>query len=177
MKKVAIFGNTGAGKSTLAINLAEITCLPLVILDKIMYQPGGEKNPHSEYLRLHSALLKEEEWVIDGFGCVPSAWERFEAADTLIYIDLPLFIHFVWVTKRFVKGIFFNPPGWPERSPMIKSTISSYRVLWLCHRKLTPRYRKYVADSLGRKNVIHLKSSRAIKDFLNQVRCDDKNRT
>lgn len=174
MKKVAIFGNTGAGKSTLAITLAEITSLPLTILDKIIYQPGGEKNSHEEYLSFHAALLKNDEWLIDGFGCVPSAWERFEAADTLIYLDLPLYIHVAWVTKRFLKGLVVNPEGWPERSPMIKSTITSYKVLWLCHRKLTPRYRKYISKVAEKKNVVHLKSPRAIKEYLIEVSNDYK---
>jgi len=83
MKKVAIFGNTGGGKSTLAKALTEITDLPLITIDKIMYQPGGQKNPHSEYLGIHADLIKNSEWIVDGFGCVPSAWERFSAADTL----------------------------------------------------------------------------------------------
>ena len=170
MKKVAVFGNTGAGKSTLAIALADSTDLPLVILDKIIYQPGGEKNPHEVYLSAHSALIKQDKWIIDGFGCVPSAWERFEAADTLIYIDLPILTHLLWVTKRFVKSIFVNPEGWPERSPMIRSTITSYKVLWLCHTKLTPRYRKLVSKSVGKKQVVHLKTPGAICEYINRVR-------
>lgn len=170
MKKVAVFGNTGAGKSTLAIALADSTDLPLIILDKIMYEPGGEKNPHEDYLSAHSALIKNDKWIIDGFGCVPSAWERFEAADTLIYIDLPILTHLLWVTKRFVKGIFVNPEGWPERSPMIRSTITSYKVLWLCHTKLTPRYRKLVSESAGQKQVVHLKTPSAIQEYLDRVR-------
>lgn len=170
MKKVAIFGNTGGGKSTLAKALAEITDLPLVIIDKIMYQPGGKINPHEQYLSTHSELIKKDEWIVDGFGCVPSAWERFAAADTLIYIDLPLMTHFAWVTKRFVKGCFFNPEGWPERSPILKSTINSYGVLWLCHSKLTPRYRKLVVESAEEKQVIHLKSPRAIKHYIKKIR-------
>ena len=36
------------------------------------------------------------------------------AADTLVYVDLPLFRHYRWVTKRLVKGLFVNPEGWPE---------------------------------------------------------------
>lgn len=170
MKKVAIFGNTGGGKSTLAKKLAEITGLPLTALDKIMYRPGGEEVPHAEYLGIHSDLLKEDKWIIDGYGCVPSAWERFSVADTLIYVDLPLPMHFLWVTKRFLKGMLVNPEGWPERSPIFKSTINSYRVLWLCHRKLTPRYRQFVAESAKSKQVIHLKSPRAIKVFLEDLR-------
>jgi len=170
MKKVAIFGNTGGGKSTLAKTLAEITGLPLVVIDKIMYLPGGKQIPHEKYLSTHSALINEDEWLVDGFGCMPSAWQRFAAADTLIYIDLPLITHFAWVTKRFVKCVFVNPEGWPDRSPKIRSTINSYRVLWLCHSKLTPRYRQFVSESASKKQVIHLKSTSDIKEFINTVR-------
>ena len=41
MKKVAVFGNTGGGKSTLSKRLSEITGLPLYALDKIQYQSGA----------------------------------------------------------------------------------------------------------------------------------------
>lgn len=170
MKKVAVFGNTGGGKSTLAKELAEITNLPLITIDKIKYKPGGEEIPHAEYLSVHAAEISKSEWIIDGYGCVPSAWERFTAADTLIYVDLSLVTHFMWVSKRFLKGLFTNPVGWPERSPIFRSTMTSYRVLWLCHRKLTPRYRKFVLESKGDKNVIHLKSPNAIKEFLDAMR-------
>lgn len=169
MKKVAIFGNTGGGKSTLAKRLAESTDLPLITLDKIQYKTGGDKIPHDEYLRIHADLLNEEAWIIDGFGCIPSAWERFSVADTLVYVDLPLAMHFMWVTKRFLKGIFVNPEGWPERSPIFKSTFTSYRVLWLCHRRLTPAYRQLVSESTDSKQVFHLKSPRAINEFLNHI--------
>jgi len=41
MKKEAVFGNTGGGKSTLAKRLSQITGLLLHVLDKIQYQSGG----------------------------------------------------------------------------------------------------------------------------------------
>ena len=109
MKRVAVFGNTGGGKSTLARRLAELTRLPLYPLDLIQFKVGGGKVPHDEYLKAHADLVRGDEWIIDGFGCVVSAWERFSAADTLIYIDLPLFTHYRWVTKRLVQGLFVSP--------------------------------------------------------------------
>ena len=172
MKKVAIFGNAGGGKSTLAKQLAEATSLPLYSLDKIKYQAGGGEVPHAEYLNIHSGLLSQEEWIIDGFGCVSSAWERFSVADTLIFIDLPLLTHGMWVTKRLLKGLFVNPEGWPDNSPILKGTLNSYRVLWLCHRKLTPVYRQLVSDSMKSKKVHHLRSPRAIREFLNDIRSE-----
>jgi adenylate kinase family enzyme len=90
-----VFGNAGGGKSTLARRLAELTDLPLCPLDMIQYRAGGGAVAHDEYLRAHAELLRRDAWIIDGFGCVKSAWERFARADTLVYVDLPLFTHFV----------------------------------------------------------------------------------
>ena len=165
MRKVAVFGNAGGGKSTLARRLAEVTGLPLYPLDRIKYRAGGEV-PHEEYLKIHADLLRRDQWIIDGFGCVASAWERFSAADTLIYIDLPLLKHYSWVTKRLLKALFVNPEGWPENSPMWRSTLKGYRVVWLCHRRLTPRYRQLVADAASSKRIHHLKSRADITAFL-----------
>ena len=170
MKKVAVFGNAGGGKSTLAKRLAEITHLPLYPVDMIQFRTGGDKVPHDEYLKVHAELLVRDAWIIDGFGCIRSAWERFSAADTLLYIDLPLTTHFSWVTKRLFKGLFATPEGWPEGSPMIRSSVSSYRVLWPCHRRLTPKYRQLVSEARYQKRVHHLRSAKEISSFLDAVR-------
>jgi adenylate kinase family enzyme len=169
MRKVAVFGNAGGGKSTLARGLAEVTGLPLYPLDRIQFKAGGGAVPHEEYLRIHRDLLSRAEWIIDGFGCVASAWERFSAADTLIYVDLPLLTHFRWVTKRLAKGLFVSPEGWPENSPLWSSTLDSYRVLWRCHRGLTPRYREMVVEAAASKRVHHLKSAAEMRAFLQAV--------
>jgi adenylate kinase family enzyme len=170
MRRVAIFGNAGGGKSTLARRLADLTRLPLYPLDLIQFRTGGGKVPHEEYLKAHADLLLQNEWIIDGFGCVASAWERFAQADTLIYIDLPLITHHWWVTKRLIKGLFATPEGWPDNSPIWSSTMSSYRVLWLCHRRLTPRYRQLVADVAASKRVHHIKSPVEMRAFLGAIK-------
>jgi hypothetical protein len=136
----------------------------------IQFRSGGGKVPHDEYLKAHADLLRRDEWIIDGFGCVASAWERFSKADTLVYVDLPLVMHYWWVTKRLFKGGFVAPQGWPENSPMWRSTMSSYKVAWLCHRRLTPRYRQLVADVAGSKRVHHVKSPAEIAAFLNAIK-------
>jgi adenylate kinase family enzyme len=177
MRRVAVFGNAGAGKSTLAMRLAELTELPLYPIDMIQfptgYRPGekdGGKVPHEEYIRIHADLIKRDRWIIDGYGGVASAWERFSAADTLVYIDLPLLTHYRWVTKRLVQGLFKSPPGWPENAPVWSSSLDSYRVVWLCHRRLTPRYRQLVADASCSKRVHHLKSPAEMEAFLQAVK-------
>jgi adenylate kinase family enzyme len=153
----------------MARRLAELTSLPLHSVDVIQYPTGGPKIPQEEYQRIHAELLRRDAWIIDGYGGRESAWERFAAADTLVYIDLPLTRHFAWITKRLVNGMFKTPEGWPDGSPMIMSTISSYRALWLCHRHLTPKYRQLVAEAQEGKRVYHLRSASEIESFLSAV--------
>jgi adenylate kinase family enzyme len=169
MKRVAVFGNSGAGKSTLARRLAELTGLPLYPLDLIQFKPGGGLVPHDEYLRVHADILERPAWIIDGFGCAQSAWQRFAAADTLIYPDLAMSTQWWWVTKRFLKGLFANPEGWPENSPLWSSTLQCYRTLTLCERHMAPKYRQLVIDAAATKQVHHLRSPRQVRDFLDTV--------
>ena len=86
-----------------------------------------------------------------------------------MYIDLPLLTHYWWVTKRLARGQFATPEGWPENSPMWSSTMSSYRVVGLCHRNLTPRYRQLVTEQASAKRVHHLKSPAEMTKFLQAV--------
>lgn len=174
MKKVAVFGNAGGGKSTLSRRLAEVTGLPLYTLDIIQFRGGryrpdekdGGKLSNEEYISIHRKILIRDEWIIDGYGSLPTVWERLSAADTLVYIDLPIMTHYWGVTKRCVIGLFQNPKGWPENSPVWESTLDGYRVVWLCHRRLTPRYRQRIADEASSKQVHHLTSRAAMKAFL-----------
>jgi adenylate kinase family enzyme len=183
VKKVAVFGNAGGGKSTVARRLAEITGLPLIVLDFLQFpegyrsdRDGGGKISDDQYTKLHSEIIGRAEWVIDGYGSVASAWDRFAVADTLVYVDLPLSMHYWGVTKRLVKGLFKTPPGWPENSPVLQSSLSSYQIVWLYHTRLTPRYRKLVTESPS-KHVHHLRSYAQMSRFLEAVQRDYRGRT
>jgi adenylate kinase family enzyme len=170
MKKIAVFGNAGGGKSTLSKKLSEITGLPLYALDKIKFESEGVVVPDQDYKSAHEKILAGDQWIIDGFGSIETVWQRLDLADCLIFIDLPLYVHFWWVTKRMIKGSFKTPEGWPEKSPIFKSSISSYRVLWLCHKYLNPKYRAYIEQAQNTKVVYHLKSTEQIAQCLNQFK-------
>ncbi|NER79338.1 MAG: adenylate kinase [Leptolyngbya sp. SIO1D8] len=169
MKKVAVFGNAGGGKSTLSKRLSEITGLPLHVLDKVQYQPGGIEVSEEAYQQAHQEILQSDRWIIDGFGSMETLWPRLNEADSLVFIDLPLTVHFLWVTKRMMTGFFQPPDGWPERTPILKSSMNSYRVLWLCHKYLTPRYRKYIEQARSIKQVYHIQSTAQISRFFESI--------
>ena len=169
MKKVAVFGNAGGGKSTLSRRLGDMTGLPWVPLDSIQYRPGGGEVPHTEFKAAHDELLQQDQWIVDGFGSIDTVWERLKVADTLVYLDMPVWRHYWWVTKRFLQGAWAWPAGWPEGSSLLKGTLKSYPTVRLCHAKLTPKYREYVEQARASKQVYHLRSLKDIETFYQTV--------
>lgn len=73
------------------------------------------------------------------------------------------------MTKRLTTGKFIPPEGLPEKSPILKSSIHSYRVLWLCHKYLAPRYREYVDRAQNTKSVYHIRSTEEISQFFESI--------
>ena len=140
------------------------------MIDKLQFRDGGDAVSHDDYLKAHAELMQRDEWIIDGFGSVATASERFARADTLVYIDLPLATHYWWVTKRLAKGLFVAPDGWPANSPLWSSSLQSYKVIGRCHRGLTPKYRQYIAEAATSKRIHHLQSRADITAFLEAVR-------
>ena len=119
MKKVAIFGKPGNGKSTLAKKLSLSTGINLYAVDAILYKANGEEIELESYLEAHDSILDTNEWIIEGFApfkSLESFYKRLEKADTLIYIDLPYPITYWLVAKRLLTGMFVKPEGWPDRS-------------------------------------------------------------
>jgi len=127
--KIAVFGKPGGGKSTLSRQIAAATRLPLHQLDLVQFQRGGSKVADEEFLRRHAEIVAEEKWVVDGFGNPKAFAAMLHAADVLVYVERSYFTHYWWVTKRLLKSPFSKPLGWPEGSPVVSSTLSSYRFL------------------------------------------------
>ena len=132
MKRIAVFGKPGSGKSTLSKNLAAATDIELYALDSILYKKNGDQVDRETYDEEHENILSSENWIIDGFGPIGSFNQRLDAADTLIYIDLPYVTSYWLVTKRLLKGLIVKPEGWPEGSSIFKGTLQGYKVLRLC---------------------------------------------
>lgn len=151
--KVAVFGKPGGGKSTLSRKISVAANLPLHQLDLIKYKPGGAQVPVEVFMKQHAQILAAERWVIDGFGNAQSFEATLREADVLVYVERAPLIHYWWVTKRFLLSPFTKPLGWPEGSPMLRSTISSYRFLRLSARFWTPELKARLLALQPRKRV------------------------
>lgn len=174
--KVAVFGKPGGGKSTLSQHIASVTNLPLHQLDLIQFVEGGGKVPDEVFVKRHAEILASPHWVIDGFGTPRSFEDLLRAADVLVYVDRAAVVHYWWVTKRFILSPFTKPLGWPDRSPILKSTISSYRFLRQSYKFWTPAFRaKLFALKPGKRVYIVERQSDAsamLEELIGLAVCD-----
>ena len=100
MKRVVILGRGGAGKSTLAQRLGELTKLPVIELDKIFWQPGLAPTSRDQWIAVQQKLISEQRWIMDGdLGPYDAAETRLQAADTIIFLDFSL-VRCTWRALR-----------------------------------------------------------------------------
>ncbi len=85
MKRVAIIGNGGAGKSTLAIALGQQTKLPVHHLDQLIWEANFQPISEEIFIKRHNKLLEKDAWIIEGVGYDSTIEDRIRASDTFIY--------------------------------------------------------------------------------------------
>lgn len=100
MQRIAVIGNCGGGKTTLARLLSKATDLPLYHVDSIQLGPGRTLTLPEECDRRLDELLLKPKWIIDGLGTRDAIERRVRAADTVVFIDFPLLVHYWWAAKR-----------------------------------------------------------------------------
>jgi adenylate kinase family enzyme len=66
MRRVLVIGSGGAGKSTFATRLAQLTGLPLFHLDALYWKPGWVETPKEVWSRTMGQLIAGARWVMDG---------------------------------------------------------------------------------------------------------------
>ncbi len=166
MKKIAVFGKPGSGKSTLSKELASMTGIPLYQLDSILYEKNGIRVDRKTYDRKHDDILSSESWIIDGFDLIEPFNKRLEAADTLIYIDLPYFVSYYLVTKRLLKGLIVKPEGWPDGSSILKGSLQSYKVLKLCPKFWNHGFLQKLQEASTDKSIYVISSISELNEFV-----------
>lgn len=167
MNKIAVFGKPGGGKSTLSKKLAKVTGIKLYPLDLIEFHKDGQRVSSQEYQITHDEILNSKSWLIDGLGTIDSFWLRLNAADTLVYIDLPYWQHYWWASKRLLISPFVKPQGWPDGSSVLKGTIASWKYLRLSPKFWTDELLNKIKGIAKNKRLYHITTVKELNNFIN----------
>ena len=88
--RIAVVGNSGSGKTTVAARLARALGCPHVELDALYWGPNWTAVPVEEFHRRLDQRLSEPAWVADGNYWGSSAGRHIRRAQTLVWLDYPL---------------------------------------------------------------------------------------
>jgi adenylate kinase family enzyme len=147
MSRIAIIGNAGGGKSTLARKLAARRGLPHIEIDRLLWESGWVLTPADVYARQHREIISQCEWVIDGLGRQDSLAERLDRATEIILIDMPLWMHFWLAAERqiaWATGVLDHAPGGIAQMP---PTEGLFQTIWQVDHDWMPGIRTLCAEA------------------------------
>ncbi len=86
VKRIAVIGISGSGKSTYARTLSKELDIPVYHMDSLFWRPNWTEVPKAEWLAQEAQLITKDKWIIEGYVCEASI-ERLRQADKIIYLD------------------------------------------------------------------------------------------
>lgn len=168
MKRIAIIGCCGAGKSTLARNLGQKLALPVIHLDTYYWRSHWVETPKNDWDIVHQKLLKGDSWIIDGnYGSTMDT--RIEAADTIVWLNLPNNLCLWRIIKRYLqyRGRTRDDmaDGCPERL-----TWEFLQYVYNFPKQQRPKILFLLDRYQNSKEIIILKNPNQVKTFLEETK-------
>ncbi len=164
MKRIAIIGSSGSGKSTFANNLGKKLNRKVIHLDKEYYHSGWEeKYPIKEdWNNFQRSLVEQQEWIIDG-NYRSSLDIRLSQADTIIFFDFP-----VWrcLFRVFARTLSMEQPF--DKPEGTRNTISWRLIKFIF---TYPRQKVYnLIDGFRHKSKVYIvKNNKEIQKLLDSM--------
>ncbi len=171
MKRIAIIGSSGSGKSTFARQLGAILHIPVIHLDAIFWQPDWVKTPRDEWRRIQEELIKPESWIIDGHY-ENTLDIRMAAADTIIFLDYSRMLCLYRVLRRRIQ---YAGKTRPDLAPGCSEKIDRELIQWIWSYPATARpqaLQKLEYYTTGR-TIIILHNPAETRQFLAKVKAQN----
>jgi adenylate kinase family enzyme len=170
MRRIAVIASaSGNGKTTLGRELARRLVVPFVELDALVHGPGWLETPDDELRTAVEPILAADGWVIDG------AYQRklgdlvLQAADVVVWIDLP--IH-VWL-RRLVRRTFRRARGretlWNGNRESLAGAVWGRRSLFVWAIRTHFERRRDWPQELARYTVVRLRTPADVEAFLDSA--------
>ncbi len=157
MRRVAVIGCGGSGKTRLSLELGRRLNLPVVHIDR-HHAGGGAGWPD-----VHRELVMRERWVIDGMKPGVLA-DRLERADAVIFLDLRRRTCLRGVVGRRVRRLLVRDGGAVPGAMSGGLDPAFVRWVWRFRRDVRPSILRQLDDFDG--DVVVLRSRREVDGFV-----------
>ena len=177
MRRISVTGSSGSGKSTLCRELACILGAPHIELDALQHQPNWTERPADEFESELAGVVARDAWIVDGNYTVRARPLVWPAADTVIWLDLPLRLVMRQVIGRTLRRQWKREVLWNGNRErwhnMIDPRPSRNVMLWALTRHGRKRESMLAAmedPQWGHLTFVRLRSRAEIGQFVDDVR-------
>jgi adenylate kinase family enzyme len=167
LRRIAIVGCGGSGKSFLARELGRRTAIEVTHLDALYWDANWQpRQSAGEWEALLRRLVEADAWIMDGnYGATMDV--RLAAADTVIFLDLPTHVCLRRVLVRRLRSLTGHRRteiAGPER-------VSLKFVRWIVgyRRRHRPRVLERLATLGPETRIVTLRSQAEVEAFLRSV--------
>jgi adenylate kinase family enzyme len=169
MRKVAVMGPTGSGKTTVSRLLAERLGVPHVELDSLFWKPGWVMPSAEEFRPIVAAALDPNGWVVDGNYRHRLGTLVLDQADLVVWLDLPLWTKFRRIFGRTLRRIRTREVLWGTNVDTWRGAFLSRDSLFWWVLKTHYPTRRTMPQLLASYPNVRLRSQREVADFLASV--------
>ena len=171
--RIAVVGTTGAGKTTLAGEIARALEMPHVELDYYRFRPNWVEAPNDEFRESVREALQGNRWVADGnYGLARDViWPR---ATLLVWLDYPIYVVMWRLFWRTIGRGILRKELWHGNREMLWWHFVTRDSLFLWALKTHWRRRRQIPEQLerpehGHLELVHLRSPRAAREWMREL--------
>ena len=167
VRRVAIIATaSGCGKTTFGRTLAARIGVPFVELDAIHWQAGWTELDAAELRRRVEPLVAGDAWVIDGSYRGKLGDLVLDAADTVVWLDLPRRVWLPRLMTRTVGRLVSRQELWNGNRESFGSMFFGPDPLVAYALRTAPRRRQRYPRELARHRVARLRTQSEVDAFL-----------
>jgi adenylate kinase family enzyme len=124
MRKVAVIASaSGNGKTTMGRELAERMGVPFVELDALVHGPNWTETPDDVLAVRLAPILASDGWVIDGTYRRKLGDRVLEAADVVVWLDLPIRVWLPRLLRRTGRRLIGREQIWNGNRESLRSAV------------------------------------------------------
>jgi adenylate kinase family enzyme len=169
-RKIAVVASaSGNGKTTVGIEIAQRVGVRFVELDALVHGPGWIETPDAVLHEELKPLLALDGWVIDGTYQRKLGNRVLDAAELIVWLDLPLRVWLPRLARRTWRRLRGQERLWNDNHETLSSATFGRDSLFVYALRSHFRRRRDWPRALAGYRVVRLRSSAAVQRFLAQI--------
>ncbi len=173
-RRIVLQGISGSGKTTLGRALAASVGVPFVETDALVHGPGWSETGDAELRALLAPTVESGGWVLDSDYRRKLDTYVMEHADTVVWLDLPLWLCLHRLRRRTLRRIRRNEELWNGNRESWRAAFWGRESLfvWAVRKHFThgrQLHELLARPELAHLEVVRLRTPAAVESWLGTV--------